>query len=269
MIKIKEYIYLWLSYIKEIKYWLYKDIIKSINSIEEFFYITNSRQKLEDFFNSINYNISSCLLEKLIDNKIKENCYKLYIFLKINKIEIVNIESKDYPSRLFLLKSPPFCILVTGDKELLDKQSVFIYTENKSSTYIKTVYNNFLEHIRNINVAKIYLKKVKEKYLLEYFKEYIKIEENESILKIYIPFCNQIGILEIFSSLCNLTIILEAKYDKKSVIINIIDNLVSMSSNILVLPGNITNKNSYFSNYLIKQGADVILSKYDINKYIK
>ena len=35
---------------------------------------------------------------------------------------------------------------------------------------------------------------------------------------------------------------------------------------IYVTPSNITNKNAVFSNYLIKQGANVILNKYDILK---
>ena len=62
--------------------------------------------------------------------------------------------------------------------------------------------------------------------------------------------------------LCDIFIIIEARYEEK--IVKTVNYLVENSKDIYVVPSNIFRKNSYFSNYLIKQGADIILNKNDL-----
>ena len=62
--------------------------------------------------------------------------------------------------------------------------------------------------------------------------------------------------------LIDIALIVEAKYDRK--IVKIVDYMLEKSKPILVFPNSIFNKNGFFSNYLIKQGADVILNKNDL-----
>ena len=57
-------------------------------------------------------------------------------------------------------------------------------------------------------------------------------------------------------------VIIEAKYEEE--VIKLVDMLLQNNKDIYVVPSNIFNKNSYFSNYLIKQGADILLNKQDI-----
>ena len=63
-------------------------------------------------------------------------------------------------------------------------------------------------------------------------------------------------------SMMDLVIIVEAKYE--GYIVEKINYFAEKSTPILVYPSSIFNKNSYFSNYLIKQGADIALGKNDL-----
>ena len=61
-------------------------------------------------------------------------------------------------------------------------------------------------------------------------------------------------------------LIIEAKHETN--IVNLVDLFLELGKEILVLPGDIWNKNCYFSNFLIKEGANVILNVNDINLYL-
>ena len=45
--------------------------------------------------------------------------------------------------------------------------------------------------------------------------------------------------------------------------------MAKSAKEVLVVPSTVFNKNSYFSNYLIKQGADVLLNKWDLKFVLK
>ena len=68
--------------------------------------------------------------------------------------------------------------------------------------------------------------------------------------------------MEIFLKILDCLVIIEAKYEEEA--IKLVDTLLQNNKDIYVVPSNIFNKNSYFSNYLIKQGADILLNKQDI-----
>lgn len=63
----------------------------------------------------------------------------------------------------------------------------------------------------------------------------------------------------------NSIIVIEARYEAK--IVNLVNCFLENGKDIFVVPSNIFRKNSYFSNFLIKQGAEIILNKQDL-KYI-
>ena len=62
--------------------------------------------------------------------------------------------------------------------------------------------------------------------------------------------------------------IITKQYDEMGIIdtieVGTIGKIFEKNKDIYVVPSNIFNKNSYFSNYLIKQGADILLNKQDI-----
>ena len=61
-------------------------------------------------------------------------------------------------------------------------------------------------------------------------------------------------------------LIIEAKHETD--IVNLVDLFLELGKEILVFPGDTWNKNCYFSNFLIKEGANVILNINDINLYL-
>ena len=66
--------------------------------------------------------------------------------------------------------------------------------------------------------------------------------------------------------LCDVLFLIEARYERD--IVNLVDNLLNLGKEILVLPGDVWNKNCYFSNFLIREGAGVILNINDLNIYL-
>ena len=65
----------------------------------------------------------------------------------------------------------------------------------------------------------------------------------------------------------DILVIVEARYEEK--IIKLVDEMAKSAKEVLVVPSTVFNKNSYFSNYLIKQGADVLLNKWDLKFVLK
>ena len=60
--------------------------------------------------------------------------------------------------------------------------------------------------------------------------------------------------------------LIEAQYNEETK--NIVNFFVESGKDILVVPGNIFNRNHYFTNYLIQEGATVIINKLDFDKFI-
>ena len=57
----------------------------------------------------------------------------------------------------------------------------------------------------------------------------------------------------------------ESSYNKEIYLISSL--LLEQGKDIHVVPGNIYTNSSYFSNFLLKEGANIILNKYDLEKY--
>ena len=94
---------------------------------------------------------------------------------------------------------------------------------------------------------------------MDIFKDENIYNENCIILPNIIQYYNYM------LNVIDLMVIVEARYEEK--IVNLVNCFLEKGKDIYVVPSNVFRKNSYFSNFLIKQGADVILNKQDL-KYI-
>ena len=61
-------------------------------------------------------------------------------------------------------------------------------------------------------------------------------------------------------------LIIEAKYEAN--VVKLVDYFLELGKEILILPGDVWDKNCYFSTFLIKEGANVVLNINDINLYL-
>ena len=82
---------------------------------------------------------------------------------------------------------------------------------------------------------------------------------------------NNLYIFSLYNIICMLTIadvilIPEAKYTSYSN--TLVSNFLDFGKDILVIPGDIWNKNCFFSNFLIREGANVILNINDLNIFL-
>ena len=67
-------------------------------------------------------------------------------------------------------------------------------------------------------------------------------------------------------TIADIILIPEAKYSSYSNML--VNNFLDFGKDILVIPGDIWNKNCFFSNFLIREGANVILNINDLNIFL-
>lgn len=245
-------------------YYLWLEILRGENSKINYEYIKNniSYSIIKALFNEDNTSIeelNTSIMKSFLDKNIKERTIKLYNKIKEKGLKIITRENENFPQKM----ENTFCIIVNQNfTKNLNAKNIYMYYANYYSNVAKSItkynyniideleYNLFCEYeeIDSIKIDKLekYLNNAnEEKYLFELDNYIFYISEEISIL-----------------SIIDLVIIVEAKYE--SYIVEKVNYFVEKSIPILVFPNSIFNKNSYFSNYLIKQGADVALGKNDL-----
>lgn len=266
-----ECIYVWLSNINGMSYILYIRLLKIFNDVLNLYEISNNKNKFREILIRNNVILSENLISDLTNFNLKEKSVKIYNNLKNQKINIIPIENKKYNQKILHMYNPPLCIFVYGNISKLNKKCIYLHKEEFESygkfVYEK-IYSYLLENKINIYNQNIYIKYENifdDHYTL---KEDLKLNQCINQLYILTPVKNLEYTKEILVTICDTCIIPQAKYDEKKYLKNLVDIFLEQSKNILVVPGKIYNKSSYFSNYLIKEGADILLNLHDIEKYI-
>ena len=226
---------------------IFNKLIKEYFTLENLFY-----KKI------IEVNIDKEILFLLESDNIKNKAKNIYNKLKSQNKNIITILDKEYPKVLLdKISNIPFCIIC--DRKInFNNKNIYIYFKDYFSKYGIKVLNYFIKIFsnNNCNVFSEYKEKcLKIKYIsISNINEY-NFKENCYIYisKLY---------MEIFLKILDCLVIIEAKYEEEA--IKLVDTLLQNNKDIYVVPSNIFNKNSYFSNYLIKQGADILLNKQDI-----
>ena len=206
----------------------------------------------------------SSILKDFRDNNIKKKVKFMYKTLVNKNIDLITLN--DYDKHIFKYSyfkiEIPFCIIVPKNINLSSK-NVFIYYADyfsKSAIYTLKFFTKVIEQ-NQANTISSYESNNVINIKIVSFMDIEKMDKINIILSSekYILF-----FLLVFTDIC---IIIEAKYEK--IISKIVDLFIESGKDIYVVPSGIFNKNSYFSNYLIKQGADIILSANDLKLILK
>lgn len=300
-----KFIYTWLSQIEEMNYVLYIRLLRVFQSVENLYNMSKEKNNFINILIQNNIILSKKLICNLTSFSLKEKSFKIYNNLIKQKIDIIHIEDSCFQkNKFFNMYNQPICLFVYGNINKLNEKVVYLHKE-KFNEYGDKIYSMFSEYITNKNWNNVislensrnnninfkdafYNEKNKVKNKIYFFNEDIfaidfKLENTKikniikemSNLYIFIPNKsvemlnkNKLYILELIVSISDICIIPQAKYDKNMYVKSIVELFLEQGKNVLVAPGNIYCKFNYLSNYLIKEGAEIILNKNDIDKYI-
>ncbi len=196
----------------------------------------------------------------------------------------ISILSCFYPNKLKLLKRPPLIIYYHGNISLINKDKAAIMGSYKNTLYgqkateelikkldkvIITGFSFGIEQLANRYAIKNGLKNIivlpcglNHIYPENNIKLFNKIKDDHLIISIFSPnmYTKRKNFKirnELIGAICDELYVLEANY--KCGVIKAIDSAIDMSNDIYVLPGSVFSKNSKLSNYLISQGANILL----------
>lgn len=221
----------------------------SISNINALF----KEEKIEDV------KLEEGILKSFLDKNIKERANKLYRLIEKEKLEIITIEDKKYPIK----QDCPFCIVVSkGFRHNLNKRMVNIYYNSYFSKPAEVIIKYNYEIIKSLGLEVMSKYEKINSIKTGYLEKYLNSSNKDNYLftlEDCIFFVNDNTDEILF---CEAIVIPEARYENK--IVSKVDYMLEKSKPILIFPNSIFNKNGYFSNYLIKQGADIILNKYDL-----
>lgn len=258
--------YIWLSIYVKLDYLTYINLLKIFRDAKEIYLNSKDKDKFLKTLKSNHIYINYSIYSNLINSKLKIKSEELFSNLNDSNIKIININSKYYPKQLKNIFNPPLVIFAYGNLSLLKNKIVYAYYSNNFSNLGKRTYNNFCEHLNKNDIS----------IISDTFAEYSNI--------IYLPYINKIDREDILVisdkidkntcinyeniiGISNFLFITESNYNIK--IAMIVDLTLEQSKDILVVPGSIYNKEAYFSNYLIKDGAICINSKQDLLEILK
>lgn len=226
--------------------------------------ISNNSFKFKEILNKFNLFFSENVLNKFLSSKLKIQSDMLYNSLCLKGININSINIMDRK----------FYTCTYGNIEVLNinlKKQYIYYNENMSKCG-KLKYRYFLNNKNikeNINVCLDYenIRKDSQNIVI------INLSNISELRSIDVKLLNKdnLYIFNLFDAnlmlcLCDVLFLIEARYERN--IVKLVDNLLNFGKEILVLPGDVWNKNCYFSNFLIREGAGVILNINDLNMYL-
>lgn len=256
--------YIWFSIYVKLDYLTYINLLKAFKNAEDIYVASQDKDKFLKILRLNNININYATFSNLVNQNFKIESKQLFLKLLNKKIKLINISSKYYPKQLKNVFNPPLVLFAYGNITLLKNKLVYVYNSNNFSNEGKKTYNEFCEYMNKNNITIV--SEVENEYSKVIYLPYIKKVYREDILVIsdkldkdsYINYDNIMGI-------CDYLFIIESSYNIK--IAMIVDLMLEQGKDILVVPGSMYNKEAYFSNYLIKDGANCITSKLDLLHY--
>lgn len=220
-------------------YWLYNDCNLMLESLRKI-------------------NISNDIISCFLDENIKVQVESIYSYVIFNNLYLITIEDKEFPRDLIDKENNVFCY-ISNKKVNMNNKNIYLYFNEYYTKFARNLIKYFakiiIEERANLITEFDYLEKTEVtdfnnlKFNVINSNNYIILLDNKYIDRFKMKIIDSI-------------IIIEARYEKQ--IVNIVDKFIEENKDIFVVPSNIFRKNSYFSNYLIKQGADIILNKNDL-----
>lgn len=285
--KIEEQYYkIWLSLIPNLGSIKYLNLINTFKTNKAIF---NASKKELMQVSKISDNLAENILK--IESRRKAKLHLKHILN--NNIKIISITDREYPSNLKDIYSPPLCLYIKGNEELLTKTNISIIGCRDCSNYGKEMAQKFAYELskNSINIVSGLARGIDSYAHLGaiygngktiavlgnglntiYPKENIqlasKILKTEGAIisefplgtepnKMNFPLRNRI-----ISGLSKGVLVIESK--KKSGTLITVDFALEQGRDVFVLPGNINSKCSEGTNELIKQGAKVVTNYMEI-----
>lgn len=257
--------YLWLSEYVKLEYLAYINLLRIFKNVRDIYESSKNKDTFLKSIRSHGLRISYKIYSNLVDSNLKIKSIKLYNNLKKQNIKVISISSKYYPKELLNIFNPPLVIFAYGNLSILLNKRVYVYDSNNFSTDGIKIYNEFCESISKNNIS--ILTDILTKHSNIIYYPYIKkIDRNNLVIisdklekNSYINYEYIVG-----STSC--LFIPEASYSLK--VAMIVDITLEQGKDILVVPSSIYNKEAYFSNYLLKDGAICITSKADLLSFL-
>lgn len=140
MIKVEEKYYkIWITLIKGLGIKKYTNLINKFKTRKNIYYA-----KKEDLTNIPLIDLRT--IENILEEKNKILAKQCLIYMEKNNIDIISIEEKEYPINLINIYSPPICLYIRGNKNILKNKSIAIVgcrdcTEYGKKTAQKFSYN--------------------------------------------------------------------------------------------------------------------------------
>lgn len=207
-----------------------------------------------------------------INSKLKLEASKIYENITKQKIEIIPIHSKIYPKKLMNIYNPPIVIFAYGNTKMLNTKSIHVYNNDRFSYYGKKIYDLLINSLIKKDANLVYKKddiKIGKCISIEEVDiicDDFTLDKNKTInnKELYLFLQREKNSLEeIICGISDILIIPQAEYAKDICMMS--DIMLELGKEISVVPGNVLDKKSSFSNKLLKDGAGVLLSDYDLD----
>ena len=266
------------------------NLLRVFNSIENLYKISKTKFLFKQVLSDNNVAIQNEVFYKLTDSQIKQDLNNLCKKLEDNKVQVLISQEQKYNKLFFYLKEYQNAVFSIGNKKLLENKNIMLFKndifEEETNNYAEKIYSELRKEIDNEKRIRVELLNDVES-LVSVFKNSQKLDNiifilNEKITESMLEKIDRINLKNtlilftmynfsdkykefndyLLSCIVDNLVLIEAKYTKRNV--EFIDNVLNHGKNIYVVPGNIFNSSNYFSNYLIKLGANIILSNRDI-----
>lgn len=278
-------IYTWLSLIDDMDYLMYIRLMKVFESVKKLYFLSYNKFKFKEILIQNSIFLSQVLFNKLTSLNLKEKSIKMYNNLVNQNVKIISVEDKEFPKNKFkYMYNPPICLFTYGNISKINNKVIYLHKE-KFNEYGNKLYSTFYEYIKSNkwNIISNIHEKIQNNQIsdikvmnCDIFSEKFTIDDfvkNSCSLYIFVPekvkcLKEKLYNIELITSICDLCVIPQAKYDTNMHVKNLVEIFLEQGKNVLVVPGNIYCKYNYLSNYLIKEGAEILLNKHDIDKYL-
>lgn len=273
--KIDHYILTWLSMIEGIDYYIFLKLLKAFNFLENIFEFSKNKMLFQNILIQNHVFLSNSIFNQLVSSKLKQDSLYIYNNLKRQEIKFISIFSKDYPKYLKEYPETPLLLFVKGNIEFLNSfqyKRIYFYSSNieivKHSKSISKILNYALskENIIKIFQADINNQLCNKQVIFKMSNifdiNFVSDSFKEDSLCIYIP--ENAKYTELLKcSISDMLFVLNASFEEE--IEKIASCMLDMGKQIVTIPGNISDSNFSFSNYLLRDGANVVLNIKDID----
>lgn len=292
MLSLQENIYwIWISRLPKIGTKTLKKLLDKYETPEKIYKLTKNELMKDKI-------IGEKLIETVLNKDYRKNLDKYIEYMKMEKINIITINDKEYPKNLKQINDYPMYLYAKGNLELLNRKSIAVVGSRNCTNYgkciakdisKKLVKNNYVivsglargidtfSHIGALNnkesTIAVLGNSIDKVYPIENINLAKKIlEKNGLIISEYV-IGTQLNRLNfparnrIISGISNGVLVIEAK--EKSGALITVDFALEQGKEVFAVPGNINNIFSKGTNQLIKEGAKLVNNIEDILQEIR